>query len=279
MSDSGHLFAIRGYMKSGTNWLSNLLNLHADVSCAGEFHWERVLEPFAANMVRLEKTDNFPGLQEFARDQMHRTVRQIIKAANRPDAIWFGDRTPGLIEAAWFPPAKYFDLVRDGRDVLVSRAFHQLRRPQGFVLYETDEILQRNLANYQKDPNCFQQSPHQLLESEALVRQTAQSWTQTLRHNKQAAAELGDSVCRVVYEELHRDTEKVRGELYRFLDLDPANAKPLDRRTSPGFAKERPDHFYRKGSVGDWQIYFTPQVTAWFYEEAENELRELGYLE
>ena len=33
-------------MKSGTNWIGGLLNSHDDISCVGEFHWEKLVDEF-----------------------------------------------------------------------------------------------------------------------------------------------------------------------------------------------------------------------------------------
>ena len=35
MSD---VFLLRGFVRSGTNWMGRILNLHPDINCQGEFH-------------------------------------------------------------------------------------------------------------------------------------------------------------------------------------------------------------------------------------------------
>ena len=81
------------------------------------------------------------------------------------------------------------------------------------------------------------------------------------------------------YENIHKDPEGQRNQLYRFLSLDPAEAGPLsdETKTKPRLTQENPHGLYRKGEVGDWVKYFTPQVKEWFKDEMNDTLVELGY--
>src|SRR6059058_5661183 len=36
------LFFVRGHPRSGTNWVGALLNLHPQINCFGEFHFEDI---------------------------------------------------------------------------------------------------------------------------------------------------------------------------------------------------------------------------------------------
>jgi hypothetical protein len=67
--------------------------------------------------------------------------------------------------------------------------------------------------------------------------------------------------------------------MYRFLGLDPAEARPLSEksRTVPGFGREDPSSFYRKGEVGDWKNYATDDFRRWFKDEAGEMLVAMGY--
>lgn len=271
------LFAIRGYMKSGTNWLCNLLNLHPDISCVGEFHWERIIQPLEDLQTRLAHLPQGDELRRQSTSHLQELIAATITAANRSGARWRGDRTPGTIDYRYLPHASFFNIVRDGRDALVSRAFHLLRRPDTTHLFESDDALRRNLKSFQQDPNYFQNAPEELLSSEKLVRQTAKAWAHVIKVNEQAEQERPEQVCTVRYETLHEQTERTRQAIYEFLDVDPALARPLDHRTQPGFLRERPQGLMRKGTVGDWQSYFTDEVTQWFNDEAGSVLKTLGY--
>jgi hypothetical protein len=84
----------------------------------------------------------------------------------------------------------------------------------------------------------------------------------------------------VRYEDLHRDVELQRRQLYRFLDLDVEAAAPIQAgdMTRPGVgAPEDPMRFYRKGEVGDWRRYANGRFERWFLDSAGEALRALGY--
>ena len=277
---TARIFAVRGYMKSGTNWLCNLLNLHPQISCVGEFHWERINQAFGELLQRMDYLPRSTELRNCCRTQFQELVTTAIQAANQPGALWCGDRTPGVIDWHNLPDARFFDIVRDGRDILVSRAFHLLRRPETTPLFDDDEVLQRNLQNFQRNPEYFnQEAPHELLASEQLVRLTARAWVRIVTTNQQAFRDHPDRVFCVRYEALHAETEATRRRMYEFLDVDPNLAQPLDPKTQPGFRKERPQGLLRKGAVGDWQLFFTEDVEAWFLDEAAPLMHELGYIQ
>lgn len=278
MNERPNLFAIRGYMKSGTNWVCNLLNLHPHISCVGEFHWERVVEPFCRNVDTMIASGRVRDFNDEAILALKDLIATTIRAANRPDAVWAGDRTPGAISPDLFPEARYIHLIRDGRDVLVSRAFHLLRRPETSQLFAQDDDLKHNLSQFQNDPRYFEDHPHELLRSERMVRQTVQSWTRIVRQNLSVAVEHPEvSVFELRYEDLHVNTEDKRQSMYQFLDLDPNLAGSLTSRTKAGFKNEDPSKFFRKGAVGDWKNYFTDEVDQWFQEESSGLLEQLGY--
>ena len=67
--------------------------------------------------------------------------------------------------------------------------------------------------------------------------------------------------------------------MYEFLGVDPAHAKPPTREggTAPGFDREDRASLYRKGAVGDWKRFASPEFTRWVKEEAGEALEQLGY--
>ena len=69
----------------------------------------------------------------------------------------------------------------------------------------------------------------------------------------------------------------MRSELFKFLDVDPTRCAKIEGALKPGFEKERPTEFLRKGVVGDWVNYFTDDTKKWFKDEAGEELITQGY--
>jgi Sulfotransferase family len=270
-------FCVRGYMKSGTNWVCNLLNLHPQIKCIGEFHWDRLLEPLQKNFDTLAVFRKEEKLKIDTLARLDRLIKESMIEAASSQTRWIGDRNPSAIEPQLFPGSPHFHIIRDGRDVLISRVFHLLNRPQVSYWFQHDLELQALLAKFQADPLYFQKCPDQLLRHEKIVRESARGWASLIKKNVEVLeAHPEISVMQLRYEEMHQNVELWRSKMYEFLGLNPTEANPLNATTTPGF-EEAPNRFYRKGAVGDWQNYMTDNAKSWFNEEAGETLLSLGY--
>lgn len=276
MSHEGIRFlAIRGFMKSGTNWVCNLLGRHPAVLVRGEFHWQELLQP----LLDRERSSAFRTAGHFRHSlaAFRDFVRQSM-VFERGEAVVLGDRTPHTIAPLILPEAWHVSIIRDGRDVLVSRVFHLFNNPGVTRLFQRHADLQESLEEFRADPWFFHQHPERLLANEELVRVSARWWREHLETDRRTVeSEPGLKVLFVRYEDLHADTAGECQRMFRFLDLDPDLAPPLDETVSAGFGEERPSEFYRKGAVGDWQNYFTDSARQWFVEAAGEELVRQGY--
>ena len=91
MSDMRY-FCIRGFMKSGTNWLGSLIDSHESISVRGEYHWQKLAEPFNQLLnahVLFEKMKS----TQFVRDEFVEFVKQVMRHNADPTAVLIGDRT------------------------------------------------------------------------------------------------------------------------------------------------------------------------------------------
>lgn len=280
MIEGKKFFAIRGYMKSGTNWIGRLLNLHPQISCTGEFHWERISSQLIATINESENLYEQEGLLHKIWHQMDRFIKESMVLANDSNALWIGDRTPSHIEPSLIMGSRVFNLIRDGRDVLISEAHHFFNNPEIYPNYAAMDEMKVRINQFRADSSFFIRNPLELLACEPFVRDCAYYWDETIRKNQEAIDRHPDMHCMEVrYEQVHRDTELQRREMYEFLDVDPELANPLTGNTVAGFDKEMPTEFRRKGAVGDWKNYITPHIQAIFNETAGPSLVQLGYAE
>ena len=271
-------FVIRGFMKSGTNWICRLLNLHPEISCTGEFHWQKMSTPLLENLDNARFVIVQEGLRHKIWMRMDQFIKESIVLANRPEAVWVGDRTPTYYEPTIVIGARVFNLIRDGRDVLISRFYHLYNYPQVFPRFMALPKMQDRLEKFRKDPSYFLANPGELLDCSEFILDTAKYWAATIEHNQRRLDENPDiQSLEVRYEQVHRDTEGVRRQLYRFLDVDPEMAEPLQFNTQPGFEREMPNRFLRKGVVGDWKNYMTPHSKKLFKDAGGEMLIKLGY--
>ena len=273
-------FCFRGFMKSGTNWIANLLNLHPDVCCVGELHLHVLYQAMQKHMrtvpILIERADarrkfrgNFQGM-----------VRHLLADIADPAATVIGERTPHSLDPLAVKNVPHITIIRDGRDVLISRIFHLYNFPEVSRVFERFPELQENLAAFQQDPWFFRENPERLLCNEEMVRESMQWWREHLEFDRatmQRHPQL--QVLTLNYEDFHHDVEASRRRMYEFLDVDPELADPVPDRLQPGIDEERPNEFNRKGQIGDWKNYFTDQVREWINAEAGEELMRQGYVD
>jgi hypothetical protein len=278
-------FFVGGSYKSGTNWVTNLLNLHPKINVTGEFHFEELFQGLDRFTSRSWYMASKEPLRTVATESIERLVRRSIYAAtrDRPGALWLGDHTPRQMREA-LPGAPRFVVVRDGRDVLVSFAFHLLRaRHPDELVPENRALAQEFVPQFRADPERFKRPSEGFLGNDAWVRKQARAWAEFLKHDTAEAERLakanGTRVMWVRYEDLHADLEGRRAEMYRFLGLDAkdAAAPSAETKTLPGFKQENLKSFFRKGAAGDWKNYFDERLTRIFKEEAGDALIAHGY--
>lgn len=279
------LFFICGHPRSGTTWTVAALNLHPRIFAQGEFRFEALRQAFD----QLTRWPWHVAHHEPVRTEAERAGRDAIRrimgaiAVHKPAAAWLGDKTPRPLRVL-LPGAPHILLLRDGRDVLISRTFHELSTGGSLL---ADPLYAGRMLTLQQqflaDPDLFRREPHRLLAEEHWVRTLARQWAHQMRHDLAVAARMrADGVTPIHelrYERMRADVESERAALYRFLGLDPAEAAPVSaaNRSAPGFKSETPNAFYRKGEVGDWTNYFSDAARRWFKQAAGDQLIALGY--
>ena len=280
------LFSLLGHPRSGTNWTSAILERHPKVSVYGEFRFEALCRAFEDMRAHPWHAAYYPPIKAISYQCQQETFRRMVAGASvrRPEAEWIGERTPRHLDVI-IPGMPHFMVVRDPRDVIVSLAHQEFSKAlTNFNRPEYRDQLEPIRAGFEKDRDFFHKNPDRLLCVEGFVRHLAGKYAHHVGSDLRTLEriERGEILARVHvvrYERIHQDPEGQRAAMYRFLGLDPAEALPLDEGSlsSPGFAKERPEEFYRKGRVGDWRTYFTPDARKWFNAEAGEILVRLGY--
>ncbi|HED53014.1 MAG TPA: sulfotransferase [Phycisphaerales bacterium] len=276
-------FMVRGHMKSGTNWVCALLNLHPEICCVGEFHFERLRQAFDDFADRPWMVEGFEAARQLGREAVDRfAVRCLEMAAeSKPGAKLVGDRTPAPLGDE-IPDSPIIHITRDGRDVLVSWAYHTLRLGRPAAHPEIERWRLERLDKLETMPD----TPEQLLDDETIVRMRARRWSKVVLGDLEwirnsSKGESSNPVLAINYETLHNNVDAARREMYRFLGVDPGKAAPVSTEslTTAGFGDraEDPTNFYRAGKVGQWKRYFSDQTKKWFQEEAGQALIAAGY--
>lgn len=269
-------FCLRGFMKSGTNWLSGLLNSHRDIGCYGEYHWQSMVEDIESKFTTLPIYMDLNYRQK-SRVVFEDMIKQSLVLID-PKSTVLGERTPTTLAPFVLTNVPHISIIRDGRDVLVSRVFHLHNEPDIHQLFDRIPEMAEQNRQFLKDPWYFKKNPEKLLAHEVMVRESVNWWRDHLEQDRQTCKRHPEVPVRFVhYEALHQDTEKYRREIFEFLDVDPNRCSTIEGDLKPGLPQENPREFLRKGQVGDWKNYFTDETKNWFKEIGGEELVLQGY--
>lgn len=275
-------FFLCGFGKSGTNWVGRLLNLHPEIRCDGEFHFQHFANAYEEFVKYPWQVGSRKPVKEVAREGVERLIRECLAtlAAGRPRVRLVGDRSPRPLREL-VRGAKTIYVCRDGRDVVVSYTFHHLRVGEAHHFPEHLRAgFVRHQREFREDPSRMGPEHPGLLGDEAWVRETARFWAwRVLADLERGAMVDTPTLLNVMYEGLHADVAGVCRRMYGFLGVDPALAAAPEagNATAPGFGREDPRSFNRKGEVGDWRRFAGGPFGAWVQEEAGEALRRLGY--
>lgn len=292
-------FFIYGHARSGTTLLTRLIRVHPQVHCSYQAHFF-TQPPYLHTLVAdpkvrawLENPSNRwnqggdPSavmLRAGADFLLEREAMQVGKAI-------VGDKSPNKFAGAkaidythnLYPDARIIYIVRDGRDVAISR------RIQNFIdndahLSAADLRIRQALIEH---PEEFQQAQASIFTPGGL-REAAASWAENVGQTKQRGLALYPERFYVLkYEDLLAMPYAVLRALWEFLGADVSLPR-LEEDLLAEFSRN-PDAEWQqqkvaaiasvleKGKRGTWQTMFTPGDKQIFKETAGQQLIEWGY--
>lgn len=268
-----NVFFVRGFQRSGTNWVCNLLNLHPEITCVGEFHFKKFFEA-------QQELLNRPYIKNQNKDswltaEFTKYIENVIKE-HAGYNVWCGDRTPCAIDDVLIKNRKYIIIHRDGRDCLISWIYHLFR-----IDANLGQEMRAKIELFKKDPNYYEHRKKELLNMH-WTKRIAQEWSNRVLQDLKTLETVNESKLNIEYkfekyEDLVANTDLIRRDFYRFLGLVPEKAKALDEKTSPGFDVHQPNLHNRIGKAGRWKEYFTDEQLEWFEKIAFEALVKLNY--
>lgn len=276
--------------RSGSTWLKEALRAHPEIHCT-EFrlfgrHFDVVrddgkaaprvritLDEYVRSLIApLETTGLADCEQELEEAVLARLAGELFELAHARSGkrIVIDKITPypgtalpvaGCL-TRYFPRAKIIHLVRDGRDVAVSSAFHWLNKRVEDAA--ESEASRRRRAFYVH--NTAAAVPPRFFSAEELQSLAAQ-WNDL----HQAVCKLASSqqVVRVRYEDMIADQPAELRRLFGFLGASAsrrvaehcAQAACFERMSGGRKRGEAlPTAHVRKGIAGEWREYFTREI-------------------
>ncbi|MEM1422867.1 MAG: sulfotransferase, partial [Planctomycetota bacterium] len=230
MSRPRFLF-ISGCNRSGTTWVGQLVDHHPHARVESEVGYVRPRKPWIARDVIERWATSVPAGSYWRGWDIDRVLRVALRGAI--ESVWLdtmkpgphvriiGDKAPLVYgEAAeqahaLFPDSLYIDVVRDGRDVAVSRVFKALQQDKASQWHPDQEKHDRARGWYIAGERRGEAPSLLTVDS---VRALARTWTEAIDNGERAASLWGDAFLRVRYEDLLDETREHTARIYRHLD-------------------------------------------------------------
>ncbi len=132
-------------------------------------------------------------------------MKRCLAHAAETGATIVGDRTPHTLAPIVLPDSPHLSIIRDGRDVLVSRAFHLYNNVDVHQLLERIPEMRDDHQKFVANPWYFKENPEQLLRHEVMVRESVRLWRRHLDSDRNTVEKHPYLQVRFVkYEDIHR---------------------------------------------------------------------------
>lgn len=293
-------FFIVGYPRSGTTLLARLVSLHPEVCCLWQAHFfseqHSLRSALGTHQVEewLERPDNRWVRDEAALSTLLRAACDFVMEAEAEDQgkSIVGDKSPasdwrlGLEDLAKvYPDAVVVHIVRDGRDVAVSR------RLQQFIdLPHLLDRKDRKIRDQLKSSGADLMDDRRPIFTRSWLEDEAWSWSEEVTEVDRKGRDLyGDGYLSVRFEDLIRVPEEHVTRVWESLNVEASSVTEalLDEvrselRQNPAAEwHEQADpqlarHFDR-GTPGGWRRVFTSQDEATFLKYGSRGLEHWGY--
>ncbi len=184
---------------------------------------------------------------------------------------------------SFYPDAKIVNIVRDGRDVLISERFRNFVEESKFLTAEDKRIIEE----LRKDQTPFTNGTRSIF-TETFIRNIASRWVKDLSECDAEAQRLyGKSYHTVRYKDLLENPFDEMTKLWKFLGVKKIS-KSLEGRIKSEM-ESNPDEewqakrnegiasFLPKGQAGNWQRLFTARDKSLFKDIAGEMLIKWKY--
>jgi hypothetical protein len=228
---------VRGFPRSGTHWVKNIINSHPSVSFTGEFSLHRMTDTAKDLM-------HCPGIRD-SEPIFWKTYEQfcktLLKRMTKPSEM-IGHHSPTMLEDQPFP-AKCVYILRDPRDVLVSRAFFIFSTARNTKWNNFPyEIMKKTAYSLKENLSLFEKNPEILLKDEKWVIDTLNEWRTRVdadmlffkNHNSNPK---NKPILFLTYEKLHSNFSEETAKLFTYLGLDFSHTVMSDF-VQPGYSQE-----------------------------------------
>ena len=279
-------FFILGHARSGTTLLMRLARLHPEVHCNYQAHFF-TRKPLLKSLVDSAEIEEWLNRKSnrwnHGRDLSPLVLRAsadfiMERDAAREGKMIVGDKSPSSVihgqvvrnMHSLFPDAKVVNIVRDGRDVLISERFRNFVEESKFLTAEDKRII----ADLQVDPAPFSDGRRSIF-TDTFTRNIASRWVKDLTESDAESQRLySDQYHSLRYEDLLENPFAELKKLWTFLGVkgipDVLNSEiksEMGSNPDEEWQAKRNEgiaSFLPKGQAGNWQRLFTEKDKAVF---------------
>lgn len=292
-------FFILGHARSGTTLLMRLLRLHPEVHCNYQAHFF-TRKPLLKSLVDSAEIEEWLARKSnrwnHGRDLSPLVLRAAADFIMERDAARegkniVGDKSPSSVihgqvvrdMHSLYPDAKVVNIVRDGRDVLISERFRNFVEESKFLTAEDKRII----SDLKTDPAPFGNGRRSLF-TETFIRNIAKRWADDLTEIDSEGKRLYEKKYILLrYEDMLAKPYVELSRLWKFLGVKKMG-KTLEKKLLAEMSSN-PDEewqikrnegiasFLPKGQAGNWQRLFTSRDKALYKELAGDALVKWGY--
>lgn len=292
-------FFILGHARSGTTLLMRLARLHPEVHCNYQAHFF-TRKPLLKSLVDSAEIEEWLTRKSNRWNQGRDLSPLVLRAAAdiimerdaaREGKMIVGDKSPSSVihgqvvrdMFSVYPDAKVVNIVRDGRDVLISERFRNFVEESKFLTAEDRRII----ADLQTDSAPFSNGRRSIFTG-TFIRNIASRWVKDLTETDAEAQRLyGQAYLSLRYEDLLENPFVEMTKIWKFLgvkktrkSLDKAIKAEMSSNPDEQWQAQRNEgiaSFLPKGQAGNWQRLFTEKDKSVFKEVAGEMLVRWGY--
>jgi hypothetical protein len=292
-------FFILGHARSGTTLLMRLVRLHPEVHCNYQAHFF-TRKPLLKSLVDSAEIEEWltrkSNRWNHGRDLSPLVLRAsadfiMERDAAREGKMIVGDKSPSSVihgqvvrdMHSLYPDAKIVNIVRDGRDVLISERFRNFVEESKFLTAEDKRIIEE----LRKDQTPFTNGSRSIF-TETFIRNIASRWVNDLTECDAEAQQLySKQYYSLRYEDLLVTPFNEMSKLWKFLgvkeipnSLDGQIKSEMGSNPDEEWQAQRNEgiaSFLPKGQAGNWSRLFTEKDKSVFKEVAGELLIKWGY--
>ena len=292
-------FFILGHARSGTTLLMRLARLHPEVHCNYQAHFF-TRKPLLKSLVDSAEIEEWltrkSNRWNHGRDLSPLVLRAsadfiMERDAAREGKMIVGDKSPSSVihgqvvrdMHALYPDAKIVNIVRDGRDVLISERFRNFVEESKFLTAEDRRII----SDLKMDSAPFSDGRRSIF-TETFIRNIASRWVEDLAETESESKRLyGENYHTLRYEDLLANPLDVMSKVWQFLgvkdipdSLGEAINTEMNSNPDEEWQAKRNEgiaSFLPKGQAGNWQRLFTEKDKSIFKNVAGGMLIDCKY--